>query len=72
MVTSIDPDTGEQDLAAFRRIRAEFGGELALNCWVIRPGRLEVGQPVRLVDSPSEPRHVGGWILGASYPHAIG
>lgn len=72
IVTSIDPDTGEQDLAAFRRIRSDFGGELALNCWVIRPGRLHVGDPVRIVDVAAEPAHIGGWIVGAPYGHAIG
>ena len=72
IVTSIDPDTGEQDLDAFRRIRSDFGGELALNCWVIRPGRLHVGDRVRIVDSTAEPAHIGGWIVGAPYSHAIG
>ena len=71
IVTSIDPDTGDQDLAAFRRIRTDFGGELALNCWVIRPGRLRVGDPVSIVDTAEEPARMGGWIVGAPYTHGI-
>jgi uncharacterized protein YcbX len=70
IVTSIDPDTGEQDLDVFRHIRTEFGGELALNCWVIRPGMVTVGDPVNVVPAPDEPERIGGWIVGAPYPHA--
>lgn len=72
IVTSIDPDTGEQDLDAFRRIRTVFGGELALNCWVIRPGLIHVGDPVRVVEWPEAPAQIGGWIVGAAYGHVIG
>ena len=32
IVTSIDPDSGEQNLDVFRRIRDVFAGQLALNC----------------------------------------
>ena len=34
-------------LDVLRRIRHVFGGELALNSWVIRPGSVHVGDPVR-------------------------
>lgn len=67
VVTTIDPDTGEHDPQVFRHIRRVFGGELALNCWVIRPGRIRVGAPARLVESAAVPRHLGGWIVGAPY-----
>jgi uncharacterized protein YcbX len=67
IVTTIDPDTGSQDLDVFRHIRTEFGGELALNCWVIRPGAVRVGDPVSIVASDAGPAHVGGWIVGAPY-----
>jgi uncharacterized protein len=70
IVTSIDPDTGDQDLDVFRRIRQEFGGELALNSWVIRPGTVRVGDEARLVPLEAVPDHVGGWIVGADYPYA--
>ncbi len=70
IVTSIDPDTGVQDLNVFRRIRNVFGGKLALNCWVIRPGQLHVGDPVRIVETSEQPHDVGGWIVGADYCHS--
>lgn len=69
VVTTIDPDTGAQDLDVFRHIRTAFGERLALNCWVIRPGRLDVGAAVQVVDSTEHPVAVGGWIVGAPYPH---
>lgn len=67
IVTSIDPDTGAQDLDVFRRIRREFDNEIALNCWVIRPGTVTVGAPARLVPTDAQPAHLGGWIVGAPY-----
>ena len=59
VVTSIDPDNGGQDLDVFRRIRDVFGGELALNCWVIRPGVVSIGDEVRLVIAPHGPGRIG-------------
>ena len=67
IVTSIDPDSGEQDLDVFRRIRDIFGGQLALNCWVIRPGVVHIDDPVRIVRAPTGPPRIGGWIVGAPY-----
>jgi uncharacterized protein YcbX len=68
IVTSIDPDTGAQDLAVFRRIRQRFGNQLALNAWVIRPGTIRLGDLVTgRGPTTARPRHAGGWILGAPY-----
>jgi hypothetical protein len=67
VVTTIDPDTGAQDLDVFRRIRSEFDGKLALDSWVISPGTVRVGDPVELIDRDVEPEVVGGWIVGAPY-----
>ena len=69
IVTSIDPDSGEQNLDVFRCIRDVFGGQLALNCWVIRPGLIHIDDPVRIVPAPSEPTRIGGWTVGAPYSH---
>jgi uncharacterized protein YcbX len=69
IVTTIDPDTGAQNLDVLREIRRDFGGELALNCWVISPGTINIDDPVRLVASDAEPATHGGWIVGAPYPH---
>jgi uncharacterized protein YcbX len=70
VVTSIDPDTGERNPEVFRHIRHAFGGDLALNCWVIRPGTLRLGAAVELVATTEEPARVGGWIVGAPYSMA--
>lgn len=67
VVTTIDPDTGGQDLDVFRRIRSEFGGELSLNAWVIKPGIVRIGDRVALEHTDIEPDRLGGWILGAPY-----
>ncbi|MDQ2586493.1 MOSC domain-containing protein [Saccharothrix yanglingensis] len=67
VVTSIDPDSGERHPDVFRRIRTDFGGRLALNCWVIRPGRVREGDTAELVPTDELPDHVGGWITGAPY-----
>jgi uncharacterized protein YcbX len=67
VVTTIDPDTGEQDLDVLRRINREFDGRLTLDCWVARPGTISVGDPVEVVDEYLEPPPRGGWIVGAPY-----
>jgi uncharacterized protein YcbX len=67
VVTTIDPDTGEQNLDVLRRINREFDGRLTLDCWVARPGTISVGDPVKVVDEYLEPPPRGGWIVGAPY-----
>lgn len=67
VMTSIDPDTGDQDLDVFRRIRQRFENQLALDSWTIRPGIIHLGDPVRLQPTTTEPAQLGGWILGAPY-----
>ena len=54
IMTTFHPDTGEQDLGVLERIRDEFDGTFALNAWVARPGRVAVGDPVRLLDAFDE------------------
>jgi uncharacterized protein YcbX len=49
IMTSFDPDTGQQDLAVLRRIRREFSGRLGLNSYVVSPGRVSVGDAVELI-----------------------
>src|SRR5918995_23886 len=67
IVTSIDPDSGAQDLDVFRRIRRDFAGFMALNCWVATPGTVRPGDRAELVPTAQRPRHLGGWIAGAPY-----
>jgi len=57
VMTTFDPDTLEQDIGVFQHIYREFGGEVALDCWVVEPGRIAVGDAVEVVELPtgSEP-----------------
>jgi uncharacterized protein YcbX len=48
VMTTYDPDTLEQDPGVLKEIVQKFDGELALNCFVIRGGELEVGDRVTL------------------------
>jgi uncharacterized protein YcbX len=72
IVTTIDPDSGEQDLEVLRRIRRDFAGSVSLDSWVIRPGVVRVGDQVRVVSLPEDLADVaganpGGWITGQPY-----
>lgn len=51
IMTTFDPDTLAQDTGVLRRIQTEFGGTLALNCYVLRGGTLRVGDLVELLDA---------------------
>ena len=68
VVTTIDPDTGSQDLDVFRRIRDEFDGELALNCWVMRPGARRRRRPGRLRTGSRVTRTLGRVDSGSAVP----
>lgn len=48
VMTTYDPDTQKQNPKILKEIVQKFGGELALNCYVIRGGNLRVGVPVEL------------------------
>jgi hypothetical protein len=48
IMTTFDPDSGQQDLGVLRRIRREFNGRLGLNSYVVTPGRISVGDAVEL------------------------
>jgi uncharacterized protein YcbX len=50
IMTTWDPDTQEQDIEVFQRIRARFGGRLALNAWAGREGWIAVGDEVSLLE----------------------
>ena len=74
IVVTYDPDTGERDQAHLRRVHREFEGRLALNCWVIKPGQVTLGDTVEVVDLAIDdvtehPTHPGypGWVYGATY-----
>ncbi|MBI2213528.1 MAG: MOSC domain-containing protein [Acidobacteria bacterium] len=48
-MTTVDPDTLERDPEVLRDIGRRFGGRLALNAEVLRPGIVRVGDAVSLV-----------------------
>ena len=48
-MTTVDPDTLERDPEVLRDIGRRVGGRLALNAEVLVPGRVQVGDEVRLV-----------------------
>lgn len=49
VMTTYDPDTQAQDPGVLRRIVREFGGTMALDCAVVTPGPIRVGDPVALL-----------------------
>jgi hypothetical protein len=48
VMTTFDPDTAAQDVEVLLRIHRELDGSLALDCDVIRPGIVKVGDPVEI------------------------
>jgi uncharacterized protein len=53
VMTTFHPDTLEQDPGILRRIAREFGGTAALDCWVVEPATVSVGDPVEVVELPA-------------------
>lgn len=49
IMTTFDPDSGQQDLSVLTRIRKVFGGRLGLNAYVEAPGHIHVGDDVELI-----------------------
>ena len=49
VMTTYDPDTFKHDPTVLRRIVQELGGQLALDTYVLRGGRVAVGDPVELL-----------------------
>jgi len=43
VMTTFDPDTLEQDITVLQKIVWELGGRTALDCYVLRPGSVRVG-----------------------------
>jgi uncharacterized protein YcbX len=53
VMTTVDPDSLEQDPRVLRDIVRRFGGRLALNCAVLRGGTIRAGQAAELVEMPA-------------------
>lgn len=60
VMTTYDPDSQAQDISILRRIVHEFGGRMALDCAVLEPGRVAVGDPVTLIDEEAQARAANG------------
>jgi uncharacterized protein YcbX len=56
IMTTFDPDTAAQDTEVLLRIHRELDGLLALNCEVLRPGRIRVGDAATITDRGLEAR----------------
>jgi len=71
VMTTYDPDTLEQDHGVLRRIADEFAGRFALDCYVLEPGQVAVGDafevlgPWTLTDAAAR-RQLGGMVRPAS------
>lgn len=55
-MTTVDPDTLARDPEVLRDIGRRFGGRLALNADVLRPGSIRVGDPVVMDDGGAASR----------------
>ncbi|HET7449718.1 MAG TPA: MOSC N-terminal beta barrel domain-containing protein [Gaiellaceae bacterium] len=56
VMTTFDPDTIEQDPSVLLRVVRQFGGQVALDCWVVSPGTVSVGDAVEIVElNPKSP-----------------
>lgn len=62
VMTTYDPDSLEQDISVLQKIYFELGGRTALDCYVVEPGRVRVGDRAQLLDYFTIPkdRAVGG------------
>jgi hypothetical protein len=54
VMTTFDPDSQEQDVSVLRRIVTDFGGRMALDCAVLRGGRIAVGDQVEMVEGDED------------------
>jgi uncharacterized protein len=56
VLTTFDPDTLEQDISVLQKIYFELDGVTALDCYVLEPGRVQVGDRAELLDWWTLPR----------------
>jgi len=57
VMTTYDPDTQEQDVKVLHRIVKELDGTFALDCSVVTPGHIKIGDTVELIESPALASH---------------
>lgn len=56
VMTTFDPDTLEQDIGVLQKIYFELDGRTALDCHVVEPGRIRVGDEAELAGYFALPR----------------
>ena len=56
VMTTFDPDTLEQDITVLQKIYWELGGRTALDCYVLRPVVVRVGDAAEVGDYWTLPR----------------
>ena len=56
VMTTFDPDSLEQDISVLQKIYFELDGRTALDCYVIEPGRVRVGDEAQVLDYWTLPR----------------
>jgi hypothetical protein len=56
VMTTYDPDTLEQDITVLQKIYFELGGVTALDCYVLEPGVIRVGDEAEVLDYWTLPR----------------
>jgi uncharacterized protein YcbX len=57
IMTTFDPDSAAQDREVLLRIHRELQGSLALNCEVLRAGRVSVGDRAALLEEAASSAH---------------
>jgi uncharacterized protein YcbX len=60
VMTTYDPDTLEQDITVLQKIYWELGGHTALDCYVLRPGAVRVGDEAEIGDFWTLPHSATG------------
>jgi uncharacterized protein len=56
VMTTFDPDSLEQDITVLQKIYFELDGVTALDCYVVEPGRVRVGDKAQVLDYFTLPR----------------
>jgi uncharacterized protein YcbX len=60
VMTTFDPDTLEQDITVLQKIYWELGGRTALDCYVLQPGRVRVGDAAEVGEYWTLPHATAG------------
>jgi uncharacterized protein YcbX len=60
VMTTYDPDTLEQDITVLQKIVFDLGGRTALDCYVLQPGQIRVGDEAEVLDWWTLPRAATG------------